>query len=176
MKKTILIALLLCIMASGCDSPFTCKPWDDGMTFILYKYNTGEQYRNNVLYQSHDSVAIPKEHRYFFHNGYSHCGSILEAGDTSEYHILSLKYDDIDTMSNEWKTRYQNYIIPNVRISEMYRVYVCGCRKHDCYYTQFPFCTKGSSSINYDFFSFDSTIINQMIDDGTMWNYFKRII
>ena len=109
--------------------------------------------------------------------GYAHCTSIQEANDTNNFHLLSFTYDEVDTMTDDWKAHYQDFIISDVRISEMYRVFVCDCRQLDyCYFKQFPFCTKDSSDINYLDFSFDSTIINKMIDNGTLFNYFKRII
>lgn len=179
MKKTTIIALLLGIMVSGCDKYyFGCEI--PRMTFILYKYNTGEQYRNNVMIcanQEDFSCVVSQKDRYFLHKGYSHCIYIQEAKDTNVFYLLSLTYDEIDTMNDEWKEHYQDYIIPNVSISEMHRVIVCDSKKLDCYYKKIPFCTRGSSNnISYYLFSFDSTKINQMIDNGTVWNYFKRII
>ncbi len=179
MKKTTIIALLLCIMVSGCDKHFFgCE--DDRMTFVLCKYNTGEQYRNNVMIctnQGEFPIVVKKKDRYFFHEGYIHCISIQEAEDTNNFHLLSFTYDEIDTINDEWKKHYQDYIIPNVGISEMHRVFVCDSRKLDCYYKEIPFCTQGSNNnISYYLFSFDSTIINQMIDNGTLWSYFERII
>jgi hypothetical protein len=102
MKKVIIIALLICFMASGCDSPFSCDP-DTEVDFVIYKYNTGEQYRDNVLLwaNSFDTIAISKKRRHHFHNGYSHY-TYLGADDTINYCILSLTYDEIDTMNEEW--------------------------------------------------------------------------
>lgn len=41
----------------------------------------------------------------------------------------------------------------------------------------FPFCTEDSNnSIKWDFFTIDTTKINQMIDNGTLWQYSNRII
>ena len=178
MKKVIIIALLICFMASGCDSPFSCNPAEYGVDFIIYKYNTGEQYRDNVMLWTYwgDTIPISKKRRHHFHNGYSHY-PYFGADDTINYCILSLTYNEIDTMNEEWKKHYRDYIIPNVRVSEMYRVEICPCKRRDCYYKLFPFCTEDSNnSIKWDFFTIDTTKINQMIDNGTLWQYFNRII
>ncbi len=178
MKKMIIIALLLSATFISCDGgPFSCKLRADLSYFTLYKYNTGEQYRNNVLIRktrSNDPIIITN--RCFFHNGYSQVNSIQEAKDTANFFILSVTYDELDTMNDEWRNNIQDYIIPDVRISEMHTAKICDCKQLDyCYYKKYPFCTKDSNNIYHYNYSLDSTIINKMIDDETIWSYFIRV-
>ena len=179
MRKITIIALLLFVMCTSCDW-YCYNPDIECFHHIyLYKYNTGEQYIDNVkvisTYGPNGGIVaevIPYNFFKFYHKGYIEHWGQGDAPDTSNFFVLSITYDELYLMNEEWETHFQDYVISNIRISEMYTTTICHCSKRPCFYENFPFCyvaNDGTIVLN-------QTTTNQMIDDETIWNYFERII
>ena len=119
-----------------------------------------------------DYLLIPEFYFIYHNKGYIEYGSQGDTPDTANLFLLSFTYDELDTMNDEWKKHFNDYIIPNTRISEMYTATICGCHKRPCFYENYPFCRRAKDGTYF----LDQTTTNQMIDDETIWNYFERII
>lgn len=178
MKKTTIIALLLCVVFTSCDW-YCYNPDIEFYSIItLYKYNTGEQYIHNVKAYSIEvpdgivAEVIPEFYFIYHNKGFIEYGSQGDTPDTANLFLLSFTYDELDTMNDEWKKHFNDYIIPNTRISEMYTATICGCHKRPCFYENYPFCRRAKDGTYF----LDQTTTNQMIDNGTLWGYFQRII
>ena len=174
MRKITIIALLPFVMCTSCDWYCVSPSSEEFIPVYLYKYNTGEQYINNVKLKLDGIDTLLISNKFiigYYHNGYmSRWG--LDVPDTSNIFVLSITYDALDTMNDGWKAHFRDYVIANIWISEIYTTNFCFCHKRPCFYENYPFIFMAKDRT----FHFDPTKTNQMIDDKTIWKYFERII
>lgn len=175
-------AFLICL---GCkDGLMTCLgERDQGVIqWGITKFNSDEYYPNNVcIYKYPDGPEYPSDSIVSPINGQSpslHKGYFVGYYYDTVY-VLSLTYNNIINLDKNWINQWRNYIIDSLVVEKVYETSVSRCKHSNNYYKYLPFCLeKDDGDILFiindskPFIYISKTILNQMIDNGSLHTYF----
>ena len=174
----------------GCTSDINSGYW---CYFYLLKFDTDKDLSKKVIIVSFDSTDDPNKEPSYPFLAYGnptrlHKDYFFSYGEWNycDFYVLSLTYDDLRNHGDGWiEKNWRDYVEDNLVVSEVYSIVVSRCRYQDSYYRDMPFFVRANGDEEgEDCLYYSKSFIpnhylsrkkiNQLIDDGTIFTYFKE--
>ena len=165
---------LLILTGCGCSD----NSGGDFPYFYVFKYVGGEDLSHHVeiidncqpmpiFLDSAECIPIKLNQNYFLN--LKHPINY----DYSKARLLLITIDDIENgnVPENWKEHWEEYVMDGNPYEEFYICFASHCKYSEVYYKDFPFYRSGCGDKGID-----KNIINNMIDEGTLFNYLYKAI